>query len=570
MDLIKTGLGISQTIKNVSRFKEIASVLARNGFDEFIIKTGLQSKIPNFVIPKSRLEKALTEYEKEDWAHTIGYRLRTSFEELGPSFVKLGQLLSTREDIFPPSFVQEMKKLQDKVIGIAFEEAQGVIERSLGKSIDKIFSDINHDPIGTASIGVAYQGRLLSGEIVVIKVRRPNILKTIKTDFDLLNVIITQIEKVSKEIKILGLSRIVRDFGSYLETELDYRIEALNCEKLRTSISNFDDNKVFYLPKIYKDYSTDEVLVMEYIDGIAFTDTDKVNQVKDVIHAKLERGIRVFVHNLLQDGVFHADLHGGNFFLMENKKLGLIDFGLVGTLGKKSRANLVAILYSLTTNNYENLVYEFLDVAEYESIPDVDDLIRDIKECLAPYVGLTAQQVNVSHLFRAILSTLAQHQLYLPREWFIVFRALVALDGVGKSLDMDFDVFAIIDSDIKEIIKDFFSKEEIVEEAIWVGRDLLASVRGFPRHLRWFLKEFSKRNYALEVVQRGYEKEFKSLIGSIGFLGFSFVSGVLGFSGVYLLKGMSIDSVSSIPVLVWVFWVLAVLLFGGGIIFRKR
>lgn len=557
MDLIKKGIGLSQTIKNAGRFKEIVSVLARNGLDEFIIKTGIASKVPDFVVPQSRIDNALEEYDEDSWAQTFGYRLRKSFEELGPGFVKLGQLMSTREDMFPVTFIFEMKKLQDKVKPISYEEAQKVIENSLEKSVEDVFSSLDPKPIGTASIGVAFKGQLKNGEKVVVKVRRPHILKTIHSDIALLDIIIGQIEKVSNEVRFLGLSKIIKDFGSSLETELDYRVEARQCVRFKENMQLRDKEGIFHVPKIYKEYSSERILVMELLEGVPFSDAEGVNAVKAVIHDQLEKGIRLFIHSILTDGFFHADLHGGNFFLLDNHKIGIIDYGLMGTLGKQSRTHLVAILYSLTTHNYENLVYEFLDVAEYETIPDVDALIRDVRECLSPYVGLTVQQVNVSALFRTIMGTLSRHQMYLPRDWFMVFRAIITLDGVGKSLDMDFDIYGIVAQDIKGIIKESFSKEYLIEEGLWLGRDMVSSLRGIPRHLRWFLRDFSKRNYAFEVEQRGYEKYLKRLSHSIVYLGSSFFAGVLAFSGVFLLKDAPVTNLSDIPNLSWILWALS-------------
>lgn len=567
MDIIKTGFGLSRTLKNVSRFREIVSVLSRNGFDEFIIKTGLIEKIPNFVLPKSkdRISEALEEYSGDSWAASLGYRLRKSFEDLGPGFVKLGQLLSTREDIFPPPFIAEMKKLQDQVKGIPFAEAKSVIEKSLVRKCEDVFTHIDEIPIGTASIGVVYKGQLKTGEDVVIKVRRPNIAKTIENDFAILHFVITQIEKVSEEVKSLTLSRIVQDFARHMDTELDYRIEALNAERLKNNIGLIDKEGVFYIPRIYKEFSTDEVLVMEFLDGIPFSQTNEVNRLKADIREKLERGINIFAHNLLIDGFFHADLHGGNFFLLKNGSIGLIDFGLVGILGKKSRVNLVAILYSLVTFNFDNLVNEFLEVAEYDSVPDIDAVTRDLKDCLSPYMGLTVKQINFSMLFRSIMKTLAEHGLYLPREWFVVFRALISLDGVGKSLDMDFDIFTIVDSDIRRIIKELVSKDEMLEEAVWMGRDFLNSSRSLPRHLRWFLREFARRDYAFHVVNSGYENELKSVANALRFLGFAFLSGLFYLVGFLFLGADPLRQPANISPLVWIIWAMATLFFAAGV-----
>lgn len=560
VDLLKTGLGLGKTMKNVARVREIVTVLSRNGFDEFLVKTGVIEKIPGFVLPKSqlRISVALDEYDADSLSGSVGYRLRRSFEDLGPGFIKLGQLLSTREDIFPPSFIAEMKKLQDQVKGIPFAEAKEAIEASLGKKFPDVFAAFDENPIGTASIGVAYRARLKNGKDVVVKVRRPNVRRTIATDFGIMHFIISRIEKVSEEIRHLAISRIIQDFAAHLETELDYRVEALNCERLKANIAKVDVENVFYLPEVYRDVSTDDVLIMEYLDGIPFSDAARVNEVKGQIREKLDRGIRIFVHNLLVDGFFHADLHGGNFFLLKDGRIGIIDFGLVGHLGKKSRANLVAILYSMVGFNFENLVYEFLEVAEYDEIPDVDSLIADVKSCLTPFMGLTVQQTNFSMLFRSVTATLAAHQIYLPREWFIVFRALVTLDGVGKSLDMDFDIFSIIQEDIGKIVSQLVSKEEILEEAAWIGRDVLASARGLPRHLRWFMRELARRNYAFEVRNTGYEAPLTALAKSARFLGHAVLAAAFAGIGARFLNDASIHSPAQIPHLTWLFWILAV------------
>lgn len=569
MDIIKTGLGLGKTIKNMGRAREILSVLARNGFAALVIKTGLNDRIPDFVLPRSDVEEALEE-EEEDFTSMVGLRLRHSFEQLGPSFVKLGQLLSTREDIFSPNFITEMKKLQDQVRGIEFQDALAVIETSLGQKWDVVFRDIDPKAVGTASIGVVYQGHLKSGESVVIKVRRPNIIKTIESDFSILHFILSQFEKVSREIRFLSLSKIIHDFSVTIRNELDYRIEALNAERLRNMITRVDTQKIFYLPKIYRDISTDEVLVMEHLDGIPFTDVRGVNELRDQVQQSLERGIQVFVHNMLVDGFFHADLHGGNFFLLKDKRIGIVDFGLVGSLGRKSRNNLVAILYSLVTHNYEHLVYEFLDVAEYDSIPDTDALIRDVHDCLAPFIGLTVQQMNFSLIFRAIMSTLAKNRVYLPREWFLVFRAMMTLDGVGKSLSMDFDIFRLMEEEIKNIVGQIYSREQITEDALWMGRDFLMSMRGLPRHLRWFMKEFSRRNYAFEVRQTGYEDDIRLLSRSIRFLGFAALSVALVFAGASLLGDLPLASWREVPLVSWGFCFAAFVVFGGGLVWTGR
>ncbi len=557
MDIIKTSVKVTKTIKNVSRLKEIITVFARNGFDEIIIKTGLHSMIPNFVIPKSRINEALVEKTDKDLWQAVGYRLRKSFEELGPSFVKIGQLFATREDIFDKFFTAEMKKLHNRVKGIEFSEVEEQIKKAYGKTIQEIFLQFDREPIGTASIGVVYKAKLKDGQDVVVKIKRPGIARVINDDFALLSYIISKIEKLDDEIKSLGLLKLVKDFGESIHTELDFRIEAINCERLRVNLIDSDTENVFHIPKVYKEYTKDNVLVMEYMDGISFSDVDQINKKIDIVAVQLEKAIRIFARTLLADGFFHADLHGGNFFLMDDDRIGLIDFGLVGNLGRKSRINLISILYALINGNYENLAYEFLDVAEYENLPDVDSLTRDIRMGLSPFIGLTVKEIDVSHLLSSVMRTLTKHEIYLPREWFIVFRSLIVLDGVGKTLDMDFNLYSILEGDIKKISKELFSTDRVIEDIWWSSKDIINSFKTFPHYLKWFFRDFTKKNYAIEIVHRNQDKAVNSITSSIKFLAISIFAATLALAGTVLLM----NDPDNIHTLTWIFWGLATVLF---------
>lgn len=561
MDLIKKGREITQTIRNVARLKEIITVFARNGLDEFVIKSGLHKVVPNFVFPKSRITKAMEEVGDAPWAGVIGYRLRRSFEDLGPSFVKIGQLLSTREDILPAAFIDEMKILRDQAKGIEFSEVKKIIKDSLGKEINEVFERFDEDPIGKASIGVVYKAKLKDGDEVVVKIRRPNIQHKIQVDISIVQFMVDRMEKASEEFKLLGVSRAVRDFGSSLTKELDFRVEALNGSKLRENLKVLDKDNVFHIPKVYEDYTRSDILVMEFLDGIPFSDSEGIKPVLDVVEEKLQYGTNIFIKTLLKDGFFHADLHGGNFFLLPNNKIGLIDFGLVGHLSKKGRSSLIVILYSLITHNYENLIYEFLDVAEYEEIPDIDMLIRDTKETLSPFVGLTVQQIDMTQLFNKIVANLLQHKIYLPSDWFVVFRAMITLDGVGKSLDIDVDIFTMIDNNLNDVIKDVYSKESLIEDSLLTGRDILNSVRMLPRHLRWFTKEISKNNYAFKLNLSGHEQSISEVKNSIVFMGHTFLAGLFFLGGVLVVENQSIGMWYQISKMTWIFWFIAISLF---------
>ena len=569
MDLIRTGIGLSKTIKNVQRFREILSVFAKHGFDELIINTKLNAVIPNFVIPKSRFEKNESLDEKNFWS-SVGYRLRKSFEELGPSFIKVGQLLASREDILDPALIAQLKLLQNKAQPIPFDQARSVIEKSINDSIEQVFIHIDPEPIGVASIGVVYKAILITGESVVIKVRRPGIRKTIITDFEIIAFIVQRLEKFSNEIKFLGLSRAINDFFKSIQYELNFLIEANNNKKLSENIKRYDQDNTFKIPQIYRDYCSEKILVMEFLDGIPFNDVGDIRDYPE-LEKNLKKGVKIFMHTMLSDGFFHADLHGANFFKLENDKIGLIDFGLVGILSKKNRTNLVAILFALLKNNYENLVYEFLDVADYDVIPNHELLVHDIRESLAPFIGLSVQEMDATALTYAIVSTLSKHQIYLPREWFVIFRSLMTLDGAGKTLNVDLNIFEIIEGEIADVMQELISTEALTEEAAWLGRDLLNSFRIIPRHIRWLLKEFAKKKYMIDVNLNGVNQELNFLARSFYFVGLMLLTSSFALSGVIILGDQEIKSLHDIPGMSYIFWGLALTAFlRASIIFKIK
>ena len=568
MDLIRTGISLTKTIKNVARFREILTVFSKNGFHSLIIKYGFGQEVSGDISTDSSSIDEMSD-NAEEWWSIIGTRLRISFEELGPSFVKIGQLLATREDIFPPVFIKELKKLQNKVKTIPFEESKAIIEESLGQSIEKVFSSLEPKPIGTASIGVVYKATLLTGEKVVVKVRRPGIEKLLKTDFEIVSFLVSQIEKVSADVRYLGLSRVINDFFKATANELNFLSEARNGDRLKSNLSRIDSENILVIPKIYPELTSSQVLVMDYLDGKPFNEFRNLEELGPVMEERLVKSVEMFAKTLLQDGFFHADLHGGNFFILPTQQIGIIDFGLMGTLTKKNRANLVAVLYAVLTHNYDNLVYEFLEVADYDIIPDHDELIRDFHESLSPFIGLSLKETNVTELVRAIISTLSKHRIYLPREWFIIFRGLMTMDGVGRSVNLDLNIFNILEKDVPTLLTQTINKEAAQEEALWIAKDLLTSLRIVPKHLKWYLREQAKRGYATEMKITGADSYVKSISRSLYFLGLSLLTSVFIIVGTIPLIGKSPESLAQVPTLSWIFWGLGVVVLSRSFFLRK-
>lgn len=570
MEIVRRGVELTRTIKNIGRLKEIIGVLAKNGFEEFILKTGIHNKIPNFVLPSSKFNTVIAERELGNFSEAIGYRLRKSFEELGPGFIKIGQILATREDIFDQGFIKQMTYLQDKVRGIPFGDALKVLKQSLPRPYKEIFSCLNPQAIGTASIGVVYEGELLTGEKVVVKIRRPEVLKSIEADIEIFYFIVSQLEKVSDEIKYLGLSRTVRDLGNSIFNELDFNREAINCRHLGEVYKRYDAEGLLHIPKIYDEYSSESVLVLERINGIPFNNQKLLLEQEPHLERKLNFALQIFIKGMFIDGFYHADIHGGNLFLLENGQIGLIDFGLCGSLTRKNAITIAIMLYSILNGNYENFVYELLDITDYSEIPDVASVVYDIKEGIYPFLGLSVTEINSPKLMKKITKILANHKIYLPKEWNLVFKAITTMDGLGKALGVKIQIFTILNNELKEVAGDALSRKRMAEEFFWLGRSLLSTMRIGPKHLNWFLKEFARKNYAIKLLHTGHEQDLKGLTNAIAFMGYCLLSGILFLSGILLLSNHKIDLFLTTEKLVGIIFGIAIGLFIVGLFQRRK
>jgi ubiquinone biosynthesis protein len=347
---------------------------------------------------------------------------------------------------------------------------------------------------------------------------------------------------------------MISDFFKSTKNELNFQVEAQNCERLKKNLETIDKEGFLVVPRVYKEFTTQEVLVMEFLDGKPFNEFNSLEQLGPDMVRKLERSVELFTHTLLVNGFFHADLHGGNFFVLKNEHIGLIDFGLMGTLSKKNRTSLIAILYAVITYNYENLVYEFLEVAEYDSVPDHEELIRDIKDALSPQMGLSVKETNMSELVRSVITTLSKHELYLPRDWFIIFRALMTLDGVGKSIGLDLNIFKVLEKELQTLVTELLSPKNAQEELMWVAKDFMNSMRIVPKHLRWFLKEVSRNDYSMEIRIRDFEQLSNNLSRSLFILGLSMLTCVFIFCGAMFVRNITVTHIYDIPALSWIFW----------------
>jgi ubiquinone biosynthesis protein len=552
MRIFQTGRQLGQAVKNVQRLRQITTVFAKHGFEDVLYRMNLG----NF-LPKGFKAKPFKKREKNK---SPAQRLREAFEELGPSFVKLGQLLSTRPDIVPEAFLQEFIKLQDTVRPLSFEEIQKVIKTELGQKTEEFFEEIEPKPLASASIAQVHAATLKTGEKVVIKVQRPGIDKIIENDVSILAFSAKMMERYVAESRIFGPTIIVDEFFRTLSFELDFVVEANNMNRMAENLSEFAE---IVIPKVYKKLSTQKILTLERFEGI------KVNDQEGMIKSGVDRkhltrvSAKAFFKSILMDGLFHGDLHGGNLFVLPGNRLGIIDFGMVGRLSQRSRDQLANMVISLINEDYETLCYQYAELATDVVSIDFEGFQREVRNTLSPFMGLSLSEVNAGRVLIEATKIATEYGIKVPGDWMLVFKAILTVEGMGRSLDPDFNFLEMGDELVKDFVKHQYSPQRISKELAFVAKDLSQLMQVLPRQIRWMFRKFNSNDFAIEIkspelealgrkVETGSKRNSTALIaGSLIIAG----SLSLQFDGNHLILGYP---------------AISVILFGAGGFFLVR
>ncbi|OFZ18672.1 MAG: hypothetical protein A2X94_14285 [Bdellovibrionales bacterium GWB1_55_8] len=486
MRWIRTGRQIGQAVKNVSRLRQITTVFAKHGFVDLVDRMRLGRFLPT----------KLAAFAEAQADRAIPERLRLAFEELGPTFVKLGQLLSTRPDLLPESYIEELVKLQDNVQPLSFDIVKKLVESELKKPLEAAFDSFQPAPLAAASIGQVHEATLKTGERVVVKIQRPDIDKIIETDVSILGFIAGLMEKYVPETQVIGPMMIVEEFFRTLAYELDFVIEANNVVKIAENMASFPD---LVIPKVYKSHSTSRILTLERIDGIRMNDLKGLEEAGIDKKKIVEIGARAFFKSVMIDGLFHGDMHGGNLFVLPGSRLAVIDFGIVGRLSQRSRDQLANMLISIVSEDFENLCYQYAEIGAVGPSIDFDAFQREVRNVLSPYMGLAMGEVNVGNILVEATKVAAKYHIKTPGEWMLVFRAILTMEGMGRTLDPSFDLMALGEDMVKELVKNQYSMQRLSKDFLWVAKDTASLLQTLPRQIRWMFKKFNSNDFAFEI-----------------------------------------------------------------------
>ena len=542
MKLLETGRQIGKTWRNAHRLKTIVGVFARHGFEELAIKMKLEKLVS--VRSRTGLEQ-----------YSVAERVRMSFEELGPTFVKLGQLLAARPDILPSHFVDEFKVLNDRVQEESFENIRQVIESELGP-IETHFSWVDEKPLGSASVAQVHRAKLLNGQEVVLKVQRPGIVETINEDLGALFFLAELAEKYIPESRIYSPTVILDEFFRTLQLETNFIIEANNIRRFQ---GNFSENPAIKVPRVFMEVSTQRVMALEFFSGPSLNQmgqNDWRSYQGDRDHL-LSTVIRSFMEMVFRDGLFHGDMHAGNLFVMPDNTIGLVDFGVVGRLNVKTQKAIANMLVAIASEDYDRLAYEYVELAPFSERTDLDLLARDLRSIIAPYYGLTLKNFNIGQLLLDTAVATSKYGLVLPSELLLFFRSLISLESVGHLIKRDFDILALALDFASEMVKHRYDKEKMGKEFSLLLRESTSLIYSLPRQIRHLMRKVNSPDYTFKLrveevgdLRREMERSF-----SLVFLGLIISGLVLGAS---ILVSSQVEPLwLGLPVISWVGYVLA-------------
>lgn len=515
--------------RDIGRVQDIASILIRYGFGGFVRVLGMGKAL-------ERAGRVLHWQHAEEYVNLdTPQRIRRVLEELGPTFIKLGQILATRVDVFPPAFIAEFEKLQDQAPPIPFDDLLEQVEEDIGGSIDEIFAEVDREPLAAASIAQVHKAVLKDGTPVILKIRRPGLRKIIESDLRLLHRIVEIAESESPELRRFHPREIVRQFNQSLRRELDFAGECRNAERIAASLPAEYHIKI---PKVYWEWTGERINVQEYIDGIQGRDMEAVENAGLDRKLLADRGTRAVLKMIMEDGFFHADPHPGNVFYLKDNELAFIDFGMVGRITEERREQVVSLLYGMV-NHAPAKVAEILEDWSNHVYSDDQMLIVEIEAFVDQYSSLALKDLSLTAMLGDLMALLRDHKLILPGDLALLIKAYITLDGLGRHLNPEFNTLVFAAPYVQEIMLERYRPEMIAKRG-WRNLislvDLLSSL---PRDLRKLLHATRKGALQVDINVTHLDYYVNKTDSAISRLSMSIITAalIIGSSIIMTVKG---------------------------------
>ncbi|MCR3923236.1 MAG: AarF/ABC1/UbiB kinase family protein [Firmicutes bacterium] len=535
--------------RHFKRYREIANSVVRHGFGLLLTQLGLAHFLPS-VRRAHESDPTISQYSR-------ARRLRLLLQELGPTFIKFGQLLSTRPDLLPRDILVELSYLQDNVPSFPYDEVSTIVTQELGQTMEEAFAEFEKEPLAAASIGQVHRAQLHSGAHVVVKVRRPHIIQQMEMDLDILFNIAKLAEKRTSWGQMYHLGDIALELQRSVADELDYLVEAENADQMRT---NFKNNNDVIIPKIHWAQTTSAVLTMERVEGEKLISPDDLREAGHDPSKIVDRLVDLMYTQIFDHGLFHADPHPGNLAVAADGRIIFMDFGIVGRLKGERKRQFVLFLLGIVTQNPRQLVRSLQDMGVLSHRVDRKALRRDAERLLEKYLDSSLRKINLGKAVAEIFSLTYQYHIRIPAEFTLLGKTIMTLEGVIEDLDADLKLIELLRPYAGRLARDRFSYSSLkntATEHFFETSDFLISL---PRRLNDLLDRLDTEGLPFQINFSDLDKTFLHLDRLANRLTFSIV--LLSFSIVMAALIVGAGLVASIPGEVGLLWRLPIIEIG--------
>lgn len=494
----------------IARAREIVEILIKNGLGFVVEQLGLMRFLSAW--RRRRMEGTASDVS----ALSISERVRRTLEELGPTFIKIGQVLSGRVDLLPAEYIRELTKLLDAAPPVPTLQIVARIEKELGTPLNKLFASFEAEPIASASIGQVHRATLPDGQRVVVKVQRPGVERTVTADLDLLARQARFLERRSTRARGSHLVEIVEELSQALRDELDYTVEGRNAGRLRRNLSG--DGRVI-IPQVHWSHSTRRVLTMEALEGIKLTDLQRLRQEQYDLSAVAEVTVDLYLHQVFVDGFFHADPHPANIMVCDDK-IGVVDFGMVGQLTPAMKGSLVSLLLALLAQDSKTVVRVILHMGAASRTTDPAAVERDVQRLLMRYYGVSLEVMPLGEVLQEVLTAAFKHRIHLPPNLALLARVVIVLEGVALSLNPSFNLAEMAKPFGERLLRERFSWRQLQDEALQTVGIVSRLVRDLPQRAESLMERLEDGGVTLGIDLRQLVRiiaRFDSMINRLAF-----------------------------------------------------
>jgi ubiquinone biosynthesis protein len=543
--------------RDIPRIGRIIAVASRHGFGHLVEQVGLERFFS--------LGRRLVTFKKPAaLSHRISApeRLRQMFEDLGPTFIKLGQVLACRPDMLPIEYSRELLKLTDSVAPFPTIEAKKIIEEDLKAPVERLFASFDDAPVAAASIAQVHRATLHDGSPVMVKVQRPHIDRIIERDISVMRWLADLIEMRVPEAAPYNVPGIVDEFARTIKRELDFFIEASNAVLLR---KNFEHSQVLYVPKVYTEISSKRVLVLETIEGFRVDEYERLDREGFDRKELARKGGAAFFKMVLQDGFFHADPHPGNIFVLADGGLALVDFGIMGRVSEENREHFASIFLALADHDYDALVRQYVDMGFLsEQSVDVERFEREMKEDLAellePYYVMQVKQIDFGAYADRVTQILLRYQLKLPQNLYLMDKALITLEGILKQLDPDFNYFEAAKPYVAELMRRRMNPFRAAKKARKNMSEFADVFTLLPGQMKNAFRKFARGDFRLTLHHEEFSHLIRDIDKSSNRLAFSVITAAIIVASSIIIHAAQGPMLFGLPVFGLIGYVIAALL----------